>query len=255
MSLKSKVRLLARKFGIEINRYNTSQSTTARAGVRLESNRVDCMVDVGANDGGYGRFIRSAGFKGCIISFEPQAEAYKKLIMASHTDPAWHIAPRMALGDKASELEINVAGNSTSSSLLHMLPSHIESAPESICIGKEKVVVRRLDALDVPEINSAQRIFLKIDTQGYEMPVLLGAKGIMDRVVGVQVEMSVIPLYAKQVLYQDLLAWLQKADFQMWGIEPGFMNAKTGQMLQFDGIFFRQQHKSKLQNNFVDTSI
>jgi FkbM family methyltransferase len=241
MSVKSKVRLLARKFGIEINRYNTAQSKVARVGRQLMYHGVDCVLDVGANDGGYGRFIRSAGFNGNIVSFEPQAEAYEKLIAASYADPAWHIASRMALGDAESELEINVAGNSTSSSFLQMLPSHIESAPVSKFIGKEKVTVHRLDTLDVPAINAARRIYLKIDTQGYEMPVVLGTTGIMDKVVGIQLEMSVIPLYEGQALYQDLLAWLENAGFELWGVEPGFMNQTTGRMLQFDGIFFRKQ--------------
>lgn len=232
--------MFARKFGLEINRYNTSQSLSAKVGVQLAFHGVDCVLDVGANIGGYGRFIRSTGYIGNIVSFEPQAEAYEQLLAASQADTAWHIPPRMALGETASELEINVAGNSTSSSLLQMLPSHIESAPQSKFVGKEKVNVHRLDALDIAEINDAQRIYLKIDTQGYEMPVLLGANSILDRVVGIQVEMSVIPLYTGQILYQELLSWLARAGFLMWGIEPGFMNTETGQMLQFDGIFFRQ---------------
>jgi len=241
VSILSEIRALARKFGIEVNRYNTAQSKAARVGVQLAYHGVDCVLDVGANDGGYGRFIRSAGFEGNIVSFEPQADAHQKLILASHADPAWYIAPRMALGDTETELEINVAGNSTSSSLLRMLPYHIESAPVSKYIGREKVAVRRLDALDDSIINASQRIYLKIDTQGYEKPVLLGAKGIMDKVVGIQLEMSVIPLYEGQALFQELLTWMDDAGFEMWGVAPGFMNQTTGRMLQFDGVFFRKQ--------------
>jgi len=238
-SVKNKIKLIARKFGIEICRYNSAQSIEARAYTQLEYHKVDCVLDVGANDGGYGKFLRSAGFKGNIVSFEPQASAHAKLIETSHTDPAWKIAAPMALGDVETELEINMAGNSTSSSLLTMLPSHIESAPTSKYIGKEIVKVYRLDTLDETVIRAARRIYLKIDTQGYEKPVLLGAQGIMDKIVGIQLEMSVIPLYEGQALFQELLTWLDDAGFEMWGIAPGFMNQTTGRMLQFDGIFFR----------------
>ena len=103
MSIKSRVRQFARKFGVEINRYNTAQSSAARVGAQLAYHGVDCVIDVGANDGGYGRFIRSTGFRGSVISFEPQAAAYERLKMASHSDPAWYIAPRMALGSAESE--------------------------------------------------------------------------------------------------------------------------------------------------------
>jgi FkbM family methyltransferase len=241
MTLKSRARLFARKIGLEINRYNASQSDAARVGVQLRSNYVDCVLDVGANDGGYGEFIREAGFQGDILSFEPQAAAHERLLRRSQHDPRWHVAPRMALGLSEAELDIHVAGNSTSSSLLRMLPSHVESAPQSRCIGKETVAVHRLDTLDEPLIKSAERIYLKIDTQGYEKPVLLGAKGIMDKVIGVQLEMSVIPLYEHQALFPELLAWLDSAGFEMWGLAPGFMNQGTGRMLQFDGIFYRRK--------------
>lgn len=241
MSLKNRIKLLARRFGVNIGRYNSAQSIEARVHTQLEYHKVDCVLDVGANDGGYGKFLRSAGFMGNIVSFEPQANAHDKLVEMSRSDPAWKIAPPMALGDVESELEINVAGNSTSSSLLTMLPSHVESAPYSKCIGKEIVKVHRLDGLDEPVIRAAKRIYLKIDTQGYEKPVLLGAKGIIDKVVGIQLEMSVIPLYEGQALFQELLTWLDDAGFEMWGVAPGFMNQTTGRMLQFDGIFFRKQ--------------
>ncbi|MFC5498390.1 FkbM family methyltransferase [Caenimonas terrae] len=238
--MKNRIRMLLRGVGIEVHRYNAAQSLSARTGVQLAHHEVDCVVDVGANDGGYGRFIRSTGFTGSIVSFEPQMGAYQKLLHASHSDREWHVPARMALGDAAAELEINVAGNSVSSSLLKMLPRHLESAPLSQYVGKEKVAVNRLDALEIPEIKLARRIFLKVDTQGYELPVLMGAEGILDKVVGVQLEMSVLPLYDGQALYRSLLDWLEKTGFAMWGVEPGFSDSKTGQMLQFDGLFFKK---------------
>jgi FkbM family methyltransferase len=241
MSVKNQIRLIARRFGLDIGRYNSAQSIEARVRTQLEYHKVDCVLDVGANDGGYGKFLRAAGFKGNVVSFEPQANAHDKLVEASHSDPAWTIAPPMALGDVEAELEINVAGNSTSSSLLTMLASHVESAPSSRCIGREFVKVHRLDALDEPAIRAARRIYLKIDTQGFEKPVLVGARGIMEKVVGIQLEMSVIPLYEGQALFQELLTWLDGVGFEMWGVVPGFMNQATGRMLQFDGIFFRKQ--------------
>ncbi|MFW8602416.1 FkbM family methyltransferase [Desulfobacterota bacterium M19] len=241
-SIKSRIRLFAKRFGFEINRYNSAQSLEVRFRTQLACNKVDCVLDVGANDGGYGKFLRSAGFTGNIVSFEPQTQAHGKLIESSRFDPAWYVAPPMALGDVETELEINVAGNSTSSSLLMMLPAHIQSAPHAKYVGKEIVKVCRLDSIDDPIIKTASRIYMKIDTQGYEKPVLLGAKGIMEKVVGIQLELSVVPLYEGQALFQELIAWLDDRGFEMWGVVPGFMDQTTGRMLQFDGIFFRRHH-------------
>jgi len=231
---------MAKKFGLDINRYNIAQSVEARIKKQLLLKQIDCVLDVGANNGGYGSFLRSAGYNKKIVSFEPLSFTHAQLIETSKSDPLWEIAPRMALGDIESKLIINVAGNSTSSSLLSMLPSHIESAPYSKYVAKENVDVHRLDGLDIQTIKTANRIYLKIDTQGYEMPVLLGAKGLLDKVIGIQLEMSIIPLYEGQVLFKELLAWLDEAGFEMWSIIPGFMNPETGRMLQFDGIFYKK---------------
>ena len=240
MTIKSRIRSMAKKFGIDISRYNVVQSAEARIQKQLLLKRIDCVIDVGANNGGYGSFLRTAGYNNKIVSFEPLSLTHAQLVETSKSDLLWEIAPRMALGDIESELIINVAGNSTSSSLLSMLPSHLESAPYSKYIDKENVKVHRLDSLDNQTIKTANRIYLKIDTQGYEMPVLIGAKGILDKVIGIQLEMSVIPLYEGQVLFQELLTWLDDAGFEMWSIIPGFMNPETGRMLQFDGIFYRK---------------
>jgi len=240
MTIKSKIRSMAKKFGLDINRYNIAQSVEARIKKQLLLKQIDCVLDVGANNGGYGSFLRSAGYNKKIVSFEPLSFTHAQLIETSKSDPLWEIAPRMALGDIESKLIINVAGNSTSSSLLSMLPSHIESAPYSKYVAKENVDVHRLDGLDIQTIKTANRIYLKIDTQGYEMPVLLGAKGLLDKVIGIQLEMSIIPLYEGQVLFKELLAWLDEAGFEMWSIIPGFMNPETGRMLQFDGIFYKK---------------
>jgi FkbM family methyltransferase len=240
MSIKNNIKKIIRIFGIDIKKYNVAESKTVRFGSRLSHHKIDLVLDIGANIGNYGEFIRSTGYKGIIISFEPLSNAHQTLVLKAKGDRNWQIAPPMALGDKEDLVEINISGNSSSSSLLNMLPSHVETAPESKYIGKEKVAVKRLDAIDDINIKRSNHIYLKIDTQGYEMLVLLGANGIMDKIVGIQIEMSIIPLYDGQALYQELLTWLEKQGFEIWDIEPVLYDDKSGRMLQFDGIFYRK---------------
>ena len=67
--------------------------------------------------------------------------------------------------------------------------------------------MRRLDSLaaEVPH----QRIFLKVDTQGYDMRVIAGAGSFLDRVRVLQVELSVTPLYESESDYIDSLAQIR----------------------------------------------
>lgn len=239
MSIKHEVKNLARKFGVQISRYNPSESYEARLFKQLAVHHIDTVIDVGANDGGYGRCLRAGGFAGHILSFEPLPDAHQKLQEAAGQDPHWFVADRQAIGSMDGEIDINVAGNSTSSSILPMSTSHSDAAPQSRYIGTVKAPIRRLSSIEHPAMDAPRSIFIKIDTQGYEMPVLQGAEQVLARARGVQLEMSLTPLYDGQALYQDITNWLTPRGFQLWGVIPGFTDPRTGRMLQMDGVFFK----------------
>lgn len=239
MIFARKLRELALSFGVEINRYNPLQSRQARMCRLLQTHRIDTVLDVGGNDGGYARELREGGYRGSIISFEPLEAAHRSLMHVASSDPFWYVAPRMALGAAEGEAEINVAGNSTSSSILPMHDLHATVAPQSRYIGVERVPVRRLGTIKHPAIVNGQQLFLKVDTQGYELPVLLGVGELWPKVQGVQLELSLVPLYEGQALYRDLIDWLGRKGFTLWNVIPGFTDPASGRMLQMDGMFFR----------------
>ncbi|WP_018078845.1 FkbM family methyltransferase [Thiobacillus denitrificans] len=239
MTILHSIKELALKAGVEVNWYNPAQSDIARLFKLFETHKIDTILDVGANDGGYGKMLRQGGYTGAILSFEPLAEAHGKLVDAAAGDTAWQIASRMAIGASAGEIEINVAGNSTSSSILPMQSSHESAAPQSRYVGTEKVPLNRLDGVIHPFIEQSRKLLLKVDTQGYEMPVLEGAESLLPRVHGIQLELSLVPLYEGQVLYKAMIEWLAARGFELWSVMPGFVNQSSGRMLQMDGVFFR----------------
>lgn len=239
MSIKHALKLTARRLGLEVNRYNAVESTEARLFALLSTHRIDTVIDVGANDGGYGRLLRRGGFRGTIVSFEPLEQAHAALTAAAADDPGWLVAPRMALGSENKEIEIHVAGNSASSSILPMHETHEKAAPESRYVGVQRVRLCRLDDVQLPALSAPGRTLLKVDTQGYEMMVLQGASKLLERLAGVQLELSVTPLYEGQVLYLAMAQWLQARGFDLWNVIPGFVDPQSARMLQFDGVFFR----------------
>ena len=239
MTIKNKVKQLALKMGVEMHWYDPAQSQDARLMKLLSHHGIDSIVDVGANNGGYGRLLRDGGFTGPILSFEPLADAHEQLCAAAAKSKNWHVAPRMALGAENGEVEINVAGNSTSSSVLAMEELHASAAPQSRYVGVQRVPLRRLDGVEHDVMLQGKSILLKIDTQGFEMPVLMGAGHVLDRVCGLQLELSLAPLYEGQVLYREMIAWLSDKGFELWNVMPVFVDQRTGRMLQMDGVFFR----------------
>jgi len=109
-----------------------------------------------------------------------------------------------------------------------MLPSHLESAWDSQYIGKEEIVVRRLDSFFNDICTNNEKIYLKIDTQGYEKHVLDGAEKVLGHVDVLELEMSLIPLYKDGLLFHEMHDYLHEKGYVLVDIEPGFTDPSTG---------------------------
>jgi FkbM family methyltransferase len=238
--MKNLIQKVARSLGFELRRYTPATSDRARLQLFLSYYKIDLVLDVGANFGQYAKFVRDLGYSGRIVSFEPLSTAHAKLKSVSRKDPLWEIATRTAIGDADGEIQIMVAGNSQSSSVLDMLSVHTDMAPNSTYIGSETVALSKLDTLAPSYIKNASSIFLKIDVQGFEMQVIAGATQILSQVKGVQLELSLIPLYKGQALFIEMIEKMAQLGYELHAILPGFTNTETGRMLQADGIFFRK---------------
>jgi FkbM family methyltransferase len=180
------------------------------------------------------------GWNGPLVSFEPLSEAFHALKTAAVGDANWQVV-NSALGDKDEETQINLAGNSQSSSLLEMLPSHAEAAPSAIYQGREKITVRRLDSVFSDYCRADDSLYLKIDTQGFESRVLHGAEKSLGRVKVLQLELSIVPLYRGQLVATEMISYLQARGFVLSNLEPVFKDKRTEALLQADGLFFRPQ--------------
>lgn len=238
-NLEHLIRQTANRFGIDIHRYRPADSLTGRLSAMLKHHDVDVLLDVGANVGQFAKAIREAGFVGRIVSFEPLQDAHAKLQLESDHDDNWHVAPRVAIGAHKGEVEINVAGNSFSSSILNMLPDHEKVAPDSSPVGVQHTLLAPLDVAARSYIREDDVSFIKIDTQGYEDRVLEGATDILARAAGLHVELSFVPLYEGQPLFDEIVERVRGAGFCMWNIWPGIFDPESGRMLQVDATFFR----------------
>jgi FkbM family methyltransferase len=216
----------------------TTGDAAERRARLLAAERINLVLDVGANVGQYAMRLRSSGYGERIVSFEPYATAYRQLKRSASRDPLWE-AHRLALSNYEGEGKLNVAGNSFSSSLLAMSSRHLESAPESAYVDSERVSVVRLDSL-WDDLVAGARAWIKLDVQGYEMQVLQGAGERLDEARVVETELSLTSLYEGAAPWRTLVDWLEDREFSLVGVEPGFEDPRSGRMLQFDGVFVRE---------------
>lgn len=230
-------RKLNSAFGFEIIKYPTPELD--RRIKLLNYYGISVVLDVGANIGQYGTELRSIGYKGRIISFEPTKDAFSKLIKNSKNDKLWEVY-NFSLGNFDGDTEINISQNSVSSSILNNLPQLIESAPEARFVAKEKIEVKKIDSIFKSFSLDKENVYLKIDTQGYENMVIEGAKNSLDKITGIQIEMSLIPTYEGAISFEEMMKKLNNLNFITTSIESGYYDKKTGNLLEVDGVFFKK---------------
>jgi FkbM family methyltransferase len=226
--------------GVEIGRYDPSQSAHARRMRLIDDAGVNVVFDVGANAGYYANELRGAGYAGRIVSLEPLRAAYAELERSAANDPRWNVY-MVAAGEAEATAEINVTENSWSSSLLPSNAAYATTAPGLDVVGVERIRVRPLDAIAGEHVSAGDRVMLKLDVQGFELEVLRGATAMLEQVVLVEAELSLAELYGGQPLYREVIDHLGASGFDLVGLDPHYSDPRTGYLLQMDGLFARRQ--------------
>lgn len=208
----------------------------------LSAIAVDCLFDVGANRGQYALMVRrDAGYKGLILSFEPNPDVFAELQKAAASDRNWHVF-NMALSDFDGAASFNIMAADQFSSLKK--PSGEQDA---IFADRNKVMktvemqCRRLDSL-LPELKAQYgfaRPFLKMDTQGHDLSVCEGAGFALNDILGVQTELGVRPIYEGGTGYRAMIDWLDAKGF----VPSAFFANNKGHfplLVEMDGIFINR---------------
>jgi FkbM family methyltransferase len=188
----------------------------------LSEFQVDCVFDVGANIGQYARRLRQIGFRGLIISFEPNPGAFARLEIAAKADPQW-ITKQIALDSESRTLTFNLMKRGVFSSLHE--PDHSETrtfVDMNVVERQVPVLTETLDALfsGLQEKFHFSSPFLKMDTQGHDLDVFVGASKCLNNFVGLQSELGLTKLYKGASTFSEALAFYQSRGFKLSGLIP-----------------------------------
>jgi FkbM family methyltransferase len=208
----------------------------------FDKNKIDCVIDVGANSGQYAMSLREMGYKGYIVSFEPVKVAYGTLELNAKADEKW-LCYNLALGDKDQVKTINVYKSTVFSSFLeaNAYSKDIWRSLESVTT--EEVSVIRLDDI-LPELarrTGCSRLFLKMDTQGYDSNVFRGSLNSLDSIRGLQSELALIPVYKEMPLAYDVLNEFHKAGFYISGMYPINREDASLAVIEYDCVLVKRK--------------
>ncbi|MXW13942.1 MAG: FkbM family methyltransferase [Rhodothermaceae bacterium] len=239
MRIRTFLKQQLRKVGLEVNRFNAAGSFIARRQRMFVRVGVDLVLDAGASDGGFGSELRDAGYLGRIVSFEPLEKPFRSLSNKANKDDNWE-ALQYALGSAPEEAQMNIARDDKCSSFLAPLERQTRVYSGARTSSSTTVQVQRLRDLYGVQFQPGATPFLKIDTQGYEGRVIDGAGDVLDDLVGMQIELSLVPLFDGGQGYARLLQELEQQQFRPVLLEPVFIDPETEQTLQVDAVFFRK---------------
>lgn len=232
------------RFGFFLGRYPNTYTLESHLAHLFQKLRINVVLDVGAHHGEFGEELRLLGYQGEIVSFEPVSENFAILQRRCREDSRWRAFP-YALAAEEKTAELNVFSGSTFTSFLQPSEFGKEQFAAKLNVQRKVAVeVKRLDRIFAACLQgvSNPRVFLKMDTQGFDLEVIQGATGCLSAISGVQTELSVLPIYEKMADgFSVVLPELNRHGFQVTGMYPVTRHpADQLRVAEFDCVLCRR---------------
>jgi FkbM family methyltransferase len=240
--LKRVIQKAARVVGLHVGRYPPVDSLAYHLRTVLRELEIDCVLDVGAHEGEFAGFLRDLEYTGEILSFEPVASSFATLTRVRGPDKQWR-GYNIALGAEDGELEMNIYSGSVFNSFLKPAEHGTTRFRDNTQLVRiDKVQIRRLEAV-IDEVLAARpgaRIFLKMDTQGYDLQVVRGAGRRLDAISALQTELAARATYEGMPTLPQALSELDQLGFEVTGIFPVARELDHLRVIEFDCVMCRK---------------
>ncbi len=173
------------------------------------------IIEAGAHIGSdSGRFAEI--WKDSVIhAFEPVPEVYNQLV--ENTSKYTNIKTyRQALSDITGESKMYVSsGRSDASSSLLAPKQHLEVHPDVTFDNTITVSTITLDDF-CTENNISHIDFMWLDMQGYELPMLMASKKMINNINVIYSEVSLIETYKGVLKYEKYKEWMEESGFRVY---------------------------------------
>ena len=197
---------------------------------------IRCVIDVGANAGQYRDFLRTnVGYENLILSFEPLPDLVNILNEKSAADPNWKVFP-YARGNENGTRTFNIAASSQFSSFLSPDNSDIQGLEDkNVVTSKTTVNIRRLDTVfdEIKKEWDVENVYLKLDTQGFDLEVIKGGENSLKEILGLQSEIPMIKIYGGMPDFSTSLDAFLNRGYQITGMFPVNRDANL-RVIDFD---------------------
>jgi FkbM family methyltransferase len=200
----------------------------------IADRKIDVVIDVGANVGQFGESLRAGGYRGKIVSFEPIASAFQTLAKKAAEDGNWEVH-QCGLGAAPGVATLNVSELSVFSSIMESTSVASLHDKRITVDHTEEISIRTLD-----EVAAAisGKIFLKVDTQGYERKTMEGGRQTLPRLLGILLELPVVHAYKGSWRFDEAIKFMDDAGFVPAQILPvNYHTVDNVSAVEFDCLF------------------
>lgn len=171
------------------------------------------IIDVGANIGQFALATHRFYPQAIIHSFEPVPDCFQKL--TDNVEGIYNIHTyNFALGNQNNEISFFQNAHSHASSALKVSKYQKENIPKTKDYQEIRVQCLRLDEFKFEQPLIAP-ILLKLDVQGFEKNVLEGASVLLEKIDYLVLEVSFIPMYEGEPLFDEMHTYLKEKGFKL----------------------------------------
>ncbi len=170
-----------------------------------------CVVDVGANEGGYSKRVRDLNPHVDIYSFEPHPVTYKRML--NNLQGRNIRAYNLAVGSSEGVLDLYDYALDDGSQHASLYKDVIEKLHHGLSV-KHRVDIVKLDNFIKKNPNINHISLLKIDTEGHELEVLKGFEEFikLNRIDYIHFEFNEMNIVSKS-FFKDFMEFLPNYDF------------------------------------------
>ena len=226
--MKKFIQKLVNLFGYKVMKIKSTNDTDLDGLTKILITKSEPVIfDVGANKGQSITRYKKLFQNPIIHSFEPNIDEVNILKQKYINDKNLYLN-NVAVGDKKGKLEFNINALSGHSSFNNLIPNTtwIKKRSNSIKTDHNNYTIKKVNAeiitLDdyVNEKNLKNIDILKIDTQGFEDKVLLGAQNLLknNRIKLIQLELIFSEIYENSLNIYDVEKTLIPNNYKLFGI-------------------------------------
>ena len=213
-------------------------------------NQLITFIDIGAADTinkRWKKISKNLNF----IGFEPNYEEYIKI---KNKEYGKFNLFNFALGEYNGKKTLNILESEYASSFLTPNYNVLREFSNLKRFKIKKKVNLKVKTIDSLNLKSAD--FVKIDTQGYNLKILKGAKKTLKKIIGIEIETEFLSIYKKQDLFEDIKIYLEKNNFNFinfynlrrWSSKDDFLYGRT---IFCNSLFLKKLNYKELRNKKI----